>query len=158
MAFPIAGAQVYYNEAGEPLGWDYPDEGPDPDDFDAYDDENFEPDDEDEECDEEYDVDIHDPAHERDGIADRDPHPTHCCQRHGCKYGSGDMCSVARIDRPGRAQIYPCEQCCDDMDDDRADAEAMNALYDLAYARGREKQAPRDLRLDFGRGVTGATS
>lgn len=23
-AFPGAGAQVYYNEAGEPLGWDYP--------------------------------------------------------------------------------------------------------------------------------------
>ncbi len=23
--FPGAGAQVYYNEAGEPLGWDYPD-------------------------------------------------------------------------------------------------------------------------------------
>lgn len=22
--FPGAGAQVYYNEAGEPLGWDYP--------------------------------------------------------------------------------------------------------------------------------------
>lgn len=30
--FPGAGAQVYYNEAGEPLGWDYPSE-PDPDDF-----------------------------------------------------------------------------------------------------------------------------
>ena len=24
MAFPGAGAQVYVNEAGEPLGWDYP--------------------------------------------------------------------------------------------------------------------------------------
>ena len=24
MTFPGAGAQVYYNEAGEPLGWDYP--------------------------------------------------------------------------------------------------------------------------------------
>ena len=36
MTFPGAGAQVYYNEAGEPTGWDYPsyDEGPDPDDFD----------------------------------------------------------------------------------------------------------------------------
>lgn len=32
--FPGAGAQVYRNEAGEPLGWDYPDQdGPhDPDD------------------------------------------------------------------------------------------------------------------------------
>ena len=25
--FPPAGAQVYYNEAGEPLGWDGPDYG-----------------------------------------------------------------------------------------------------------------------------------
>ena len=24
MTFPTAGASVYYNEAGEPLGWDYP--------------------------------------------------------------------------------------------------------------------------------------
>ncbi len=33
MTFPGAYAQVYYNEAGEPLGWDYPnyDEPPDPD-------------------------------------------------------------------------------------------------------------------------------
>ena len=29
---PGAGAQLYYNEAGEPLGWDYPSE-PDPADF-----------------------------------------------------------------------------------------------------------------------------
>lgn len=24
MTFPTPGAQIYYNEAGEPLGWDYP--------------------------------------------------------------------------------------------------------------------------------------
>jgi len=37
--FPGAGASIDYNEAGEPVGWDYPgyDEGPDPDDFDDYD-------------------------------------------------------------------------------------------------------------------------
>ncbi|HEY8926074.1 MAG TPA: hypothetical protein VIU64_16935 [Polyangia bacterium] len=37
--FPGAGASVDYNEAGEPISWDYPqyDEGPDPDDFDDYD-------------------------------------------------------------------------------------------------------------------------
>lgn len=36
--FPGAGAQVYYNEAGEPLGWDYPDYDPQYDDpeYDAY--------------------------------------------------------------------------------------------------------------------------
>lgn len=33
--FPGAGAVVYYNEAGEPLGWDYPSE---PDPADLYDD------------------------------------------------------------------------------------------------------------------------
>ena len=40
MTFPSAGAQIYYNEAGEPTGWDtylgYG-EGPDPDDFDDLD-------------------------------------------------------------------------------------------------------------------------
>lgn len=38
-AFPGATAQVYYNEAGEPLGWDYPMTGgePDPDPYDDYD-------------------------------------------------------------------------------------------------------------------------
>jgi len=35
--FPGAGAQVYYNDAGEPLGWDYPSDEPDFD-FDPYDD------------------------------------------------------------------------------------------------------------------------
>ena len=27
--FPGPGAQVYYNDAGEPLGWDYPSDDPD---------------------------------------------------------------------------------------------------------------------------------
>lgn len=50
--FPSAGAQVYYNEAGEPTGWDYPDLGgpPDPNDYDDYDtDYDDEPDGSDEE-------------------------------------------------------------------------------------------------------------
>lgn len=67
MTFPGAGAQVYYNEVGEPTGWDYPgyDEGPDPDDFDVYDDE---PDEDDEEWEDDGDEpDIHDPAHETSG-------------------------------------------------------------------------------------------
>lgn len=34
--FPGAGAVVYYNEAGEPLGWDYP--SYDEPDYDPYDD------------------------------------------------------------------------------------------------------------------------
>jgi hypothetical protein len=47
--FPGAGARIDYNEAGEPVGWDYPgyDDGEyDPDDFDEPDDEPDEDDDE----------------------------------------------------------------------------------------------------------------
>lgn len=38
MTFPAAGAQIFYNEAGEVLGWDYPDyDAPiDPDEYDDY--------------------------------------------------------------------------------------------------------------------------
>lgn len=44
MMFPGARAQVIRNEAGEPIGWDYPpdDDGPDYDDRDAPDVEPFE--------------------------------------------------------------------------------------------------------------------
>lgn len=49
--FPGAGASIYYNEDGEPLGWDYPsyDDAPDVDDFygDDGDDEPDEPTDDD---------------------------------------------------------------------------------------------------------------
>ncbi len=40
MTFPGYGAQIYYNDAGEVLGWDYPsyDEPPDPWDDDPWDD------------------------------------------------------------------------------------------------------------------------
>lgn len=36
MTFPGAGARIFYNEVGEPLGWDYPDNDapPEPDDYD----------------------------------------------------------------------------------------------------------------------------
>ncbi len=39
--FPGPHAQIYYNDAGEPLGWDYPnyDEPPDVDDYDRWADE-----------------------------------------------------------------------------------------------------------------------
>lgn len=59
---PGAGAQIHYNEAGEPTGWDYPqyDEGPDPDEFDR-----FECDD----CDAEFD--------------DVDDYENHCSEEHG---------------------------------------------------------------------------
>jgi hypothetical protein len=50
MAFPGPNAEVFYNEAGEPLGWDnhYYDEPPDVDEFyDYIDDSEFEDEDED---------------------------------------------------------------------------------------------------------------
>jgi len=36
--FPGAHARVFYNEAGEPLGWDYPSDEPD---FDPYEDDDY---------------------------------------------------------------------------------------------------------------------
>lgn len=53
MTFPTAGSSIYYNDAGEPLGWDnhrpdYDDPGDyDPGDFDPYDEDDDEGDDED---------------------------------------------------------------------------------------------------------------
>lgn len=48
--FPGAGANVYYNEAGEPIGWDAPDDGPyDPYDYDLDPDPDYDEDDEDDE-------------------------------------------------------------------------------------------------------------
>jgi hypothetical protein len=41
MTYPGPNAHVYYNEAGEPLGWDYPSEY-DPNDY--YDDDPYTPD------------------------------------------------------------------------------------------------------------------
>lgn len=45
--FPGAGAHVYRNEAGEPIGWDYPSDEPDYDPYDGLDDQ-YEDEDEDE--------------------------------------------------------------------------------------------------------------
>lgn len=38
-------------------------------------------------------------------------HITHCCSRHGCKYGKDDLCPVANYLCP---QKYRCEECDDD--------------------------------------------
>lgn len=47
--FPGAGASVYYNDEGEPLGWDHPGDEPyDPDDYLAGDYDDEEPEDDDE--------------------------------------------------------------------------------------------------------------
>ena len=42
--FPGPGARVYYNEAGEPLGWDYPADPEEHDPYDDYDLHNYDPD------------------------------------------------------------------------------------------------------------------
>ena len=42
MAFPSSQSVVYYNEEGEPLGWDTPhDDPPDPDDYPEWDDYDY---------------------------------------------------------------------------------------------------------------------
>jgi hypothetical protein len=45
--FPSAGSQVYYNEEGEPLGWDSADYDGPQDAFDAYNDPDYDDDQED---------------------------------------------------------------------------------------------------------------
>jgi hypothetical protein len=62
MVFPGAGARVYYNDAGEPLGWDYPSDDP-RDAWDEWQDREPEPDREPcDECDKQW----ADEAHARD--------------------------------------------------------------------------------------------
>ena len=39
-------------------------------------------------------------------------HETHCCKRHGCKYGHEDCPVVVGLVR----QAYPCEECHDDFE------------------------------------------
>lgn len=34
-------------------------------------------------------------------------HPTHCCERHGCKYGNDDC----PVENKVVSQVYPCEDC-----------------------------------------------
>lgn len=37
-------------------------------------------------------------------------HETHCCEKHGCKYGDNDCCVALGIAK----QRYPCEHCSDE--------------------------------------------
>lgn len=57
-------------------------------------------------------------------------HATHCCLRHGCKYGNAD-CPV----KAGQVkQEYPCEFCADDED---TPAARRKDLIDLLWHRAR---------------------
>jgi hypothetical protein len=62
-------------------------------------------------------------------------HITHCCARHGCKYGNSD-CPVVK----GASQKFMCEECDWELGEGGGldDAYAANALYDLAYKRGQD--------------------
>jgi len=41
-------------------------------------------------------------------------HTTHCCKKHGCKYGDND-CPIAY---GNEEQVYPCPDCDDGYDDE----------------------------------------
>lgn len=58
----------------------------------------------------------------------KDVHTEHCCERHGCKYGEDEECTVAG---KGIRQSYPCEYC-PDLDEAR---EALaQAQEDVKFA------------------------
>jgi len=62
-------------------------------------------------------------------VTTTDVHTSHCCARHGCKYGSHD-CPVKR---GALAQEYLCEDCGHDVDEllhvePRADAYAASVV------------------------------
>jgi hypothetical protein len=79
---------------------------------------------------------VRDPAAYRLGV-----HETHCCARHGCKYGDSD-CPV-----PGEvAQRYRCEQCDNELEELGDLPWQMNGLYEA----GR-----RSMMRDLGYGEMG---
>lgn len=41
----------------------------------------------------------------------RDVHTEHCCERHGCKYGSGGRDGFCSVVDGGWPQSYDCEVC-----------------------------------------------
>lgn len=73
-------------------------------------------------------------------------HASHCCQRHGCKYGfyphEDAACPVVAGDV---AQKYLCERCAESADQDMQDAYLLNTLYDQAYAAGQKDGARQTL-------------
>lgn len=46
-------------------------------------------------------------------VVKHDAHDTHCCDRHGCKYGDED-CPIVKGERK---QLYNCEQCEEEIEE-----------------------------------------
>lgn len=56
-------------------------------------------------------------------------HVSHCCARHGCKYGDGKYCAV---EAKHHKQDHPCEQC---VDVDEAEAEIKELQEEIEFVR-----------------------
>lgn len=65
-------------------------------------------------------------------------HVTHCCERHGCKYGEDETCPVVQKQN---GQEYPCEDCQNPQQlrgRIAALKEELTWSEELAYRLGRE--------------------
>lgn len=65
-------------------------------------------------------------------------HVTHCCERHGCKYGEDETCPVVQ---KKNNQEYPCEDCQNPWDLREKIAalkEELTWTEELAYRIGNE--------------------
>lgn len=62
--------------------------------------------------------------------AENDAHSTHCCARHGCKYGD-PFCTVILNLVP---QEYPCEDCPNEDDLREAFRHYQEVLADYHFA------------------------
>lgn len=80
-------------------------------------------------------------------------HPTHCCVRHGCKYGNED-CPVSA----GKVvQEYPCYYC---VDVKEAEQEVADLLEEIAFAKaikGNAKKAEETRKSRIAYMVRGTT-
>jgi hypothetical protein len=59
-------------------------------------------------------------------------HTSHCCHKHGCKYGAGLDCVV---ESGLKRQEFPCEFCDEDAKDENETADAI-----IAWLEGRVKE------------------
>lgn len=63
-------------------------------------------------------------------------HTTHCCAKHGCKYGNTD-CPVANN---VIKQVYPCEDCIPGRDYEKVGADVKIVTYDGIYFTDRAER------------------
>jgi hypothetical protein len=89
-----------------------------------------------------------DPGELEGGERSRGVHASHCCIRHGCKYGD-PHCPVAKTREV--EQEYDCEQCDDDAEAQPVSREELRKLLaDFAAEVGMDLEAER---LDWGPGT-----